>query len=259
MKLFRLIALRLRLVLLLTYARIRRSLGPRERLIAGRGFYRLTAVHEQLCAVRTDAALVTRGKAQRCYTELGTVLSLLDRLGSCWWGCRGGEHIPEYLLARAVLDLRSAIRLFRCGYYDEAMSLARNAGEVANLFALFEQNRAAFDDWRALDGKKRWQNYRPAKVREALKDAGALLITDDRYSKLGALATHAVPETRPQAHNPFGAPNQVPNFQLPGMLVTLNEVALVAAVITIPATALIDTGPGRRQQVLRAGVSSQSS
>jgi hypothetical protein len=42
-------------------------------------------------------------------------------------------------------------------------------------------------------------------------------------------------------------------FQASGALVSLNEAAMVAALITLPATALIDHRPQRRLLILHAG------
>src|SRR2546421_338209 len=130
--------LRLRILRLVLLGRLLAGFGRRPRLMTGRGFSLSTSILERRCAAETDLALRTAGqKAPRCSKELGTVLSLLDRLSTCSWGCRGGDHVPEYLLGRAVTNLRAAVQLLRLGYYDESLSLTRNAGEVANLLALF--------------------------------------------------------------------------------------------------------------------------
>src|SRR5690242_12947707 len=85
-----------------------------------------------------------------------------------------------------------------------------------------------------------------------LEASGGVLISSERYTRLSEIATHATPDTRPQAHNPLLAPNVVPIFQIGGALVALNEAAIVAAVVTIPATALIDHGLERQSLILGA-------
>ena len=200
-----LMLLRVRLLRLIVLVRLMGHLGQRPRLTTGRGFFFLTSILERRCAVQTDLLLRGAGnKAPQCFEELGTVLSLLDRLSSCFWGCRGGDHLPEYLVGRAIGNLRSAVQLLRLGYYDESLSLSRNAGEVANLLALFERDSPALADWRALSGPERWGKYRPARVRTMLEAHGGPLISTDRYSRLSEIGTHATPSTRPQAHNPLG-------------------------------------------------------
>src|SRR5258706_6370234 len=64
------------------------------------------------------------------HEHLGTVLSLLDRASSCWWGCRKGDHVAEALVARANSYGLCAFKLARAGFYDEATSLARTIGEM---------------------------------------------------------------------------------------------------------------------------------
>ena len=56
---------------------------------------------------RADHA--TRRKAPRCLESLGTVLSLLDRASSCYWGCRGGDHVIEYFAGRVASSSRAAL------------------------------------------------------------------------------------------------------------------------------------------------------
>jgi hypothetical protein len=54
----------------------------------------------------------------------------------CHWGCHGKEHVFEHLAGRCVSSLASGWRLTERGYYDEALSLVRSVGEIANLFEL---------------------------------------------------------------------------------------------------------------------------
>jgi hypothetical protein len=148
------------------------------------------------------------------------MLSLLDRLASCAWGCRGGDHVIEYLLGRSVGDVRGALQLMRTGYYDESLGLCRNVGETANLLRLFEMQPQVLEEWKHLDGRARWGRYRPKAVRDALGVTGDVLYSEERYSRVSELATHVTPDTRPQAHNPFGIPSQATIFQMSGLLIS---------------------------------------
>ena len=61
-------------------------------------------------------------KAPECPSTFGTVLSLLDRVGSCFWQCPGGghkAHMIQYMAARASSFARAAFRLRKLGFYDE--------------------------------------------------------------------------------------------------------------------------------------------
>ena len=79
--------------------------------------------------------MVPRRRSQVCQTmdALGTALSYLDRMASCWWGCRQSTHIEERLVGKVASNARAALHLMRAGYYDEALGLIRQIGETANL------------------------------------------------------------------------------------------------------------------------------
>jgi len=113
---------------------LRRRRFPPE----GSDFLKLVSQQEDACEARTASALPRLGKlAPACYRNLGTVLSLLDRAASCYWGCRGGDHVVEYIAGRSCSSARAARRLFEFGYYDESLSINRSIGEIANLLLLF--------------------------------------------------------------------------------------------------------------------------
>ena len=72
-----------------------------EKIPTGRGFIDLLKRIEDDCEDWTRERITTLGaKAPVCFDQLGTLLSLLDRASSCFWGCRGGDHIIEYFAGR---------------------------------------------------------------------------------------------------------------------------------------------------------------
>ena len=198
-------------------------------------FFKLIWRHEDACEEQTDNRLPNLGvKAPQCFAQLGTMLSLLDRLASCWWGCPGGHHVAQYLVGRGASTARAAIRLMRFGFYDEALGLVRNIGELANLLFLFAVDHKALPRWLSADRKTRLRKFTPAKVREELVNLGAPLVIDrDWYSRLSEISTHATPHTTPQAHNPFGIPTLGGNFQEAGVFVVLNELSLAIAMLAV--------------------------
>src|SRR5262249_3180007 len=114
--------------------------------------------------------------------KLGDMLSLLYGLACCHWGCKGSDHQIEWLLRSVVNHAQSAHRLMRCGFYDEAVTLIRGVGEVANLFWLFERDQTQLASWNAADRKARLSNFGPVHVRRALEAMGVPSpIDDDRY------------------------------------------------------------------------------
>ncbi len=75
-----------------------------QMILEGREYLGLTWEQEESCQRVTDEWFPTAGvKAPDCLDNLGIVLSFLDRLATCWWGCRGGEHIVERLILQRQL------------------------------------------------------------------------------------------------------------------------------------------------------------
>src|SRR5262245_48629772 len=115
----------------------------------GAAFLKLVWDQEDACQRETDTRLPGMGnRAPACFEQIGTVLSLLDRMASCWWACQGGDHIVEYLCGRVASTGRAALRLMRLGFYDESLVLSRGIGEIANLFLLFKEEPRALEEWK---------------------------------------------------------------------------------------------------------------
>ena len=178
-------------------------------------------------------------KAPQCIRELGTVLSLLDRLASCFWGCSKGDHVIEYLAGRAGSFARAALRLTRLGFYDEALVLVRSIGEISNLLVL-DQRRKEFD---------------PVKVRIALEKMGKPIpMSRDKYARLCEKVAHVTPETKPQNYNVHGHPVAAGYFQEAGVLVAINEISEFVAWVTLCAAKLLFGDTERRRTIREAGI-----
>ena len=63
----------------------------------GAGFFHAVMQFAATCEQLTDTCLASESPAGPISTHvhLGTLLSLLDRVSSCWWGCRQGDHTAE--------------------------------------------------------------------------------------------------------------------------------------------------------------------
>ncbi|MGI4744637.1 MAG: DUF5677 domain-containing protein [Janthinobacterium lividum] len=193
------------------------------------------------CAASTWRALPKLGtKAPKAIRELGTVLSILDRMASCYWGCGGGHHQGEYLVGRAVNLANSAILLCTHGYYDEALTNARSLGELANLLALFAYKPEIAVDWMNADEKKRRKEFSAIKVRLMLEETGnSYPIKQDRYGALSGYSVHIDPTNRPQAHNSLDAPSSFCAYQEAGLLTCINEISLPIAFISMYGSVLV--------------------
>lgn len=217
-----------------------------KRWRSGPGFLDGVRGYEVACERQTRAFLASGAagrKAPLAVERLGVALALLDRAASCFWGCRGGDHIVEYLAGRTTVQSEAALTLTRRGHYDDALALVRNLGETTNLLSLFSNDPSSFEMWKQLPGEQRWNKFRPAKVRRALAALNVTLpISSERYSALCELATHVTPEMRPGAHNSFSIPITAPMFQPQGLLLALNELAFAVAfaAIYVPHLAKLD-------------------
>ncbi len=195
------------------------------------------------CAQHTDQQLPKMGKAApQIFENLGTVLSILYRMGACFWGCREGDHLIEYIVGRSCSTALAALSVMRFGYYDEALSLARNVGEASNLLTLFSRDKSSLERWRSLDDRTRKSEFSPVKVRLALEHFGLVdlgLINEDRYRQLSTIGTHVSPQTKPQNYNPMAVPTLGALFQDIGVLVTLNEIGTAVGFLAPPAAMLL--------------------
>ena len=200
------------------------NVGPPE----GFSFLELVWKQEDDCESWSDKLIPNLGqKAPACLEGIGTVLSLLDRLASCWWGCQTGDHRIERICGRVASNGRAALRLLRLGFYDEALVLCRAMGEAANLLQLFASDAESLREWRALDPQHEKRKFSPVKVRLRLEGISTQPFVDEaRYRKLSRKAAHVNNATLPQNHNFAEVPVAGSSRQTKGVLLCLNELAL---------------------------------
>ena len=213
-------------------------------------FLNLVWGQEDDCEAVTDKLIPRLGeKAPACLEDLGTVLSLLDRMASCWWGCRGGDHLVEYLCGRVASNARASLRMMRFGFYDEALLLCRSIGETSNLIQLFAIEEGALADWKSLSRRDRLNNFGPMRVRKRLEKLIGPLIKEDRYRLLSEQSAHVVPHTRPQSHNMLRLPHAGAFVQKEGVLICLNELAFSLLPATLFGAQLLDVDDDVKKQV----------
>lgn len=230
---------------------------PNEPIVPeGLDFLRLVLEQEDQCEEHTRQRLIEMGeKAPQCLEHLGSVLSLLDRAASCFWECRGGDHIVEYLAGRVSSSARAALRLLYFGFYDESLLLTRGIGEVANLLFLFMKDSQVLGEWQRSSKKERLNGFTPVKIRLRLEALGIPVPIDEhRYTRLCEIAAHVTPQTKPQAHNPFGMPFNGAYFQEAGVLVSLNELAAATALVTVPLPQLLNLDEEKRKYFREAAL-----
>jgi hypothetical protein len=181
----------------------------------GSNFSARALIAEEACDLLTRGSISESDR--QLLEEIGTVLSLLYRFATCYWGCHGKGHGIESLAGRAFTSSRSAVRLIGFGYYDEAFALIRGIGELGNLLFLFMLKPEALRHWFVVSEADRWKHFGPGKVRKAIKTAGSIVPIDEaQYSWLCGVGVHVNPETTPQTHNKEKQPHLGAFFQKDG-------------------------------------------
>ena len=213
-------------------------------------FLELAWKQEDECEAETDDLIPNMGvRAPACLEQVGTVLSLLDRMATCWWVCRRGDHLVEYLCGRVVSNARATLRMLRFGFYDEALLLCRAMGETSNLLQLFATDKESLRSWKSASRSERIREFGPAKVRIRLEKQTGPSVNKERYRLLSERAAHVTPDTKPQSHNALGMPTAVPIIQEAGLLVCLNELALALSTATAFGALVLELDDELRKRI----------
>ena len=221
----------------------------------GMEFLQLIWEMEDKLEKESDERLPDLGeRAPACLREIGTMLSLLDRLASCWWTCNGGSHEIEYLCGRITSNARAALRLMRFGFYDESLSLCRSMGEIANLIFLFHFDEAAFQQWKGSSRRQRLKKFGPYRVRLRLEEkaGSAPPINEERYRLLSEQSVHVHPGTKPQSYNLPGVPIAGATYQKGGFIICVNELVLALSVSLFGGALLLDIDGSIRKHITDA-------
>lgn len=159
----------------------RAAAGPHPE---GLRFIKLATVQQDDCEKQTKMLRLNEDNDLRgILQELGTVLSLLNRMATCHLGFHGREHIFEYIAGRTASMCLASLRLINFGHYDEALSLIRSIAEIGNLVQLFMADIEYFKKWRSLSEKQRIREFSPGAVRKKLDELGTVIPTDqEKYS-----------------------------------------------------------------------------
>lgn len=213
--------------------------------------FRHTWDKEDRCESHSDGILPTLGKkASRLIPSMERVLSYLDAISSCSFGCEKGDHALERLLFRCCNRARAAVRLSRLGFYDESLMITRALGEATNLLLLFVADAAAVDAWR---NQEKWTRS-AVEIRKKLEAANHIAAVDQhRYSILSGLAAHADPDYAPSAFNVLSQPISPGSFSEEGLLLSFNEIGLPLGLLAFPATSLFNIPKAAKTATLKAG------
>lgn len=221
----------------------------------GTDFFRGVLRFTSRCETLTDEYLASESPQGRISTHehLGTLLSLLDRASSCWWGCRRGDHAGEMLVGRCCSYGLCVFKLARSGFYDESVSLARTVGEITNLAVLFVTDPSALQDWQSVEERTRRAKYSPGAVRRALEARSFPVPVDQsRYQQLSGKAVHLPPTIPPQMYNAERHPKTGGCFQETGLCFALAEIGYPFSVLGPCAVELCGLSGENGAKVCRA-------
>ena len=127
-------------------------------------------------------------------------------------------------MGRAASNARAALRLVRAGYYDEALGVVRQIGEIANLVCLFVQSNQSHEEWLNADEKDRRVKFSPVEVRQKLGQLTLPIpMPQEIYGLISRQSIHVNPRIAPQNYNPLGLPTLGGYFQEDGAEITLNH------------------------------------
>lgn len=222
----------------------------------GSAFLDTSSRHQDDCASQSRRQLRRlAGPVGQTYENVGTLLSLLDRMASCFWGCHGKEHVIEDLVARAVSAGRAALRLIAFGHYDEAFALIRGIAEIGNLMWLFYVKPDEVRSWIDLPEKERRARYCPPGVRKAIEAAASVVPHDQsEYAWLCEVGVHPTPTRRPQAHNTHAIPTSGGVYQEEAAIECLTRLAWALASVGGPAAKVALIERSRAETIVEASI-----
>ena len=206
-------------------------------------FLQLVKRNQTNCAAESTRNLSKLpGSVRRTLNDVGTLLSLLDQMASCLWGCRGGHHTIEYLVGRAVSSAVAALRLMEMGHYDEAWAITRNIAEIGNLMWLFFIKPDELLRWLRSSARDRRSIFSPVSVRKKIEVTNNVVPHDqDAYSLMCEFGVHPNPNNPPHArHNTHGIPTLGGYYQERGFVETLAQLAWAIASVGGPAARMAD-------------------
>ena len=136
---------------------------------------------------------------------IGTAMNTIYQAATCHRKCHGGPHVFEALLGRAYNLSCGAYNLTMFGLYDEALSLIRSLGEIANLVMLSALDGPKIKEWLHASRDERLKKFSPVKIRQMIKAKGMEPCAYDKwYREMSEGYTHITPDTQPNFHGGYG-------------------------------------------------------
>ena len=223
------------------------------KLTAGIEFLRAVRGREDLCEATFGEWVSSEGiETARVLEALDTVLSYLDCIVSCKLSCRGGSHLEEHLIDRALSNFLAAHRLLKIGYFDQAGNIIRQIRETANLFYLFMESNDSYVKWQNASEKARRKKFSPVQIRSRLAVLSLPQLWDNtKYQLFSRDLVHVGPSIEPRSHNDLRAPAIGSKHRPAASLLTSMNLATMAVTLPLFGNGLLQS-PDAKKNVLDA-------
>lgn len=159
----------------------------------------LYLVNETAIVAQNDAAVLADVVLQKHVQMINRTLDFLDRSLRVHSHQSDDELMVHRLAIRCFNSGAAALRLARCGYYNQCISMVRDIMESTLLLDLFKREPKAIAIWRTASSTDREKNFAPVKVRLRLEDLDKQdgvgpLRRDATYKRFSTYGAHASPE-----------------------------------------------------------------
>ena len=135
---------------------------------------------------------------------IGTAMNVIYQAATCHRKCQGGAHTFERLLGRAYNLGCGSYNLTVFGLYDEALSLIRSLGEIANLVMLSAVDGPKIKEWPHASREERLNKFSPVKIRRMLEAMEMEPCANDKwYREMSEGYSHITPDTQPNFHGGY--------------------------------------------------------
>ncbi|WP_290689989.1 MULTISPECIES: hypothetical protein [unclassified Haematobacter] len=128
----------------------------------------LFLVDERVIVAEHDRMLASDPDLSQHLGIINASLDLLSQIPALHAERDANETALLRLGIRCFNSGASALRLLRCGYFQPAMTMARDLFEVQSLLLLFTREPGSLDAWLSLPDKERRNRFSPGAVRDRL-------------------------------------------------------------------------------------------
>lgn len=153
-------------------------------------------VDEKLIVDDNDAFVLASPEMRDHVAIINSALDLISSIPNRIPHANEDELVVQRLIVRCFNAGAAAMRLTRCGYYQQAFGLVRDIIETTFLLDLFSRVPKEIRQWRTLPAKDREKRFAPFMVRKKLDDfdPNTKSLRGEIYKRFSTYASHPTPE-----------------------------------------------------------------